>query len=85
MSRVPLASVILFVVAGVLLLLALPCVGMGVLGLVGVLADVSPAENREFGWQFIALSAIPAGLGVLTLVLALLIRRAALASPDEAD
>jgi hypothetical protein len=39
---------------GILSLIPALLLGMaGVLGLAGILADVGPAENRNFGWQAI--------------------------------
>ena len=37
-------------------LLAVICIAFGILGLIGILADVSPAENKEFGIQFLSYS-----------------------------
>lgn len=34
--------------------LSLLPIGLGMLGLFGVVADVSPAENRQIGFQFLA-------------------------------
>lgn len=47
--------------------LASPCALMGVLGLLGIVADVSPAENREIGVGSLLIAAVPAGLGVVIL------------------
>ncbi|MFG0285773.1 MAG: hypothetical protein ACF8R7_15260 [Phycisphaerales bacterium JB039] len=45
------------------LLLAAPCVFFGVLGLLGIVADVSLEENRRWGAQFLGVSLAPALLG----------------------
>jgi hypothetical protein len=58
-----------------LLLLSSPCIFFGVLGNLGVLADVSPAENRDFGMGFLRLALIPLGSGVVCLLVAALLRR----------
>lgn len=68
-------SIVLLWAALVSLVVSLPCVFLGILGLVGIVADVSPAENRQFGWQFLRLALIPGVLGVVTLMVALLFRR----------
>ncbi len=39
--------------AGLSLLISLPLVGFAALGFMGILADVSVAENREFGLGFL--------------------------------
>ena len=56
--------------------LASPCVLMGVLGLLGIVADVSPAENREIGVGSLLISSIPAELGVVLLAVVWWRRRA---------
>jgi hypothetical protein len=57
------------------LVLSMPCVFFGVLGLLGVVADVSLDENRQFGRQFLRLAMFPMGLGAVGLVVALALRR----------
>lgn len=54
------------------LALSMPCALLGVLGLFGIVADVSPAENRQIGLQFLVVALIPIGLGVITLIAGLL-------------
>lgn len=67
-------KIILTTLGGLLILLSLPLLGFGLLGLVGILADVGPAENREFGFQFLTYG-IPAFLvGVILLSSAFMIR-----------
>ena len=66
--RRALASTALLVSGFACLLLALPCVFFGVLGLVGVAADMSLEENRRAGVQFLGISLIPALLGAALLL-----------------
>lgn len=66
---------VLLGIAAVALMAATPCIGMGVLGLVGVLADVSYGENRSMGLQSLRIAAIPLGICIVALVAALLVRR----------
>lgn len=62
-------------IGGVVLLAAMPCFFLGVLGLMGVVADVGPAENREIGWQFLGIGVIPLVIGAGLLIAARLVRR----------
>lgn len=55
--------------------LSSPCLLFGVLGLLGIAADVSGAENLEIGRQSLLIALIPIGLGILTLIAALFCRR----------
>jgi ABC-type dipeptide/oligopeptide/nickel transport system permease subunit len=71
-----------------LLIAALPLVGAGLLvaglghlGLGGVLADVSLAENRAFGVQFLLMSLVLIGPGIVLLSLAFVLGRR---RPDDA-
>jgi hypothetical protein len=65
----------LLCIAGACFVLSAPCVFLGGLGLLGVVADVGVAENREFGWRFLRLALIPMGLGLIILLIALSLRR----------
>jgi hypothetical protein len=47
----------------------------GVLGLLGVLADVGPDENRQWGVQALRIASVPFGLGVIALIGFFLIRK----------
>ena len=65
-----------------LLIAALPRVGagllfgaLGLLGLGGVLADVSLAENREFGIEFLLMSLVLIVPGIVLLSLAFVLGR----------
>lgn len=51
------------------LLLAAPFVFLATLGFRGMLADVSDAENRLFGLQFLGIALIPGIPGIIALVL----------------
>ncbi len=62
--------VFLVVLAILFFLPAVACFGFGLLGLIGVLADVGPMENTAFGLQFIG---IGVGFGSVSLVLLLLL------------
>lgn len=64
-------GMVLIVTAAVLLVLSTPCLFGGVLGLLGALADVSAAENRQMGRQFLLYAAVPLAGGVLALVVGL--------------
>lgn len=55
--------------------LSMPCVLLGVLGLLGIVADVSPDENRSIGLGFLRFALIPIGIGVAILAAALAGRR----------
>jgi hypothetical protein len=57
------------------ILLASPCFGFGVLGLLGVLADVGSAENRAMGMQLLQMAAIPAGVGGVLMAVFFIQRR----------
>jgi hypothetical protein len=83
-SRYP-WKIVLLCAAGACFLLAAPCVFLGVLGLLGVVADVSPAENRQFGMQFLRLATIPLGVGAVILLVALAIRRSKQATAASDD
>jgi len=69
-TRVLIIRMFLVVLAILFFLPAVACFGFGLLGLIGVLADVGPMENRAFGLQFIG---IGVGFGVVSLVLLLLL------------
>lgn len=56
---VSLAAVVLSVLVG------FPCAVLGVAGLLGILADVSHAENVRFGWFFLAAAGLIWGLSAL--------------------
>lgn len=47
------------------ILISLPLLGFAVLGFLGVLADVSPGENREMGLQLLFLGLPPLIGGVI--------------------
>jgi len=55
--------------------LSSPCLLFGVLGLLGIAADVGEAENLEIGRQSLLIALIPIGLGILTLIAAMFCRR----------
>lgn len=57
------------------MLLSMPCLLLGVLGLIGVVADVGVAENRSIGFGFLRLAIIPLSVGGVVLVIGLLARR----------
>lgn len=59
---------VLLGIAAAALMAATPCVGMGLLGLLGVLADVGEDENRRMGVQSLRIAMIPAGVSVVALV-----------------
>lgn len=63
-------TMVLMAICVVCFLFALPCIGFGVLGLLGVLADVGGEENHRIGVQSLWLSLIPVSLGVIALILA---------------
>ena len=48
--------------------LALLPIGLGILGFLGVLADVGPAENRQMGLQLMAFGLVPLLGGAVLLV-----------------
>lgn len=54
------------------ILISLPLLGFAVLGYLGILADVSVAENRGFGMQFLYMGLPPLIVGVVLCVLGLL-------------
>lgn len=56
-------------------LLSTPCLFAGVLGFLGVFADVGPAENRQMGFQLLRIAAIPIGLGVVVSAIAIIVWR----------
>lgn len=66
---------VLFWVAGVCFVLAAPCLFFGVLGLVGVAADVGPDENRRIGLTSLGYALIPLGVGGVILLVALMLGR----------
>ena len=66
--------IVLFSVSGLFLVASAPCAFLGAMGWLGVLADAGAAENRQWGVQFLYYAAVPFGLGVITLVAALLRR-----------
>ena len=47
------SRIIAVVIGGVAALIACPLIGFAVLGFFGILADVSVAENRQFGLMFL--------------------------------
>lgn len=55
--------------------LSSPCLLFGLLGLLGIAADVGEAENMEIGRQSLLIALIPIGLGILTLIVAVFCRR----------
>jgi hypothetical protein len=69
-----LATKVLIWTAVAFFVLAMPCAGLGVLGLLGIAADVSSAENRDIGFGFLKIALVPAGLGVATLLMLLAVR-----------
>lgn len=70
--------------AGVLAVLSMPCILFGLLGLLGIAADVGTPENRQIGLGSLRLAAIPLGLSVVALVVALVVRRSRQKPPPEA-
>ncbi len=62
---------ILLILGAAVTLLSLPLLGFAVLGFIGILADVGPAENRQIGFGFLKL-----GLPVLAVGLTLCIAAA---------
>lgn len=63
----------MFLALGVIgLLISLPLLGFAALGYLGILADVSPAENRGMGNQLLSLGLTPLICGVVLCVLGLL-------------
>lgn len=66
---------VLLGIAVVALLAAMPCIGMGLLGLLGVLADVGQDENRRIGVQSLRISMIPTGISIVALVGAFVVLR----------
>ena len=68
-------GMVLLAIAAVFFLLSTPCLLGGVLGLLGVLADVGTAENRQMGHQILRMALYPLGLGLLVLVVGLLVLR----------
>jgi cytochrome c biogenesis protein CcdA len=66
---------VLLAVAALFFLLSTPCLLGGMLGLVGILADVSTTENQQMGHQILRMALYPLGLGLLTLVVGLLVLR----------
>ena len=66
---------VLLAIAAVFFLLSTPCLLGGVLGLLGVLADVGTAENQQMGYQILRMALYPLGLGLLVLVVGLLVLR----------
>ncbi len=54
------------------LLIAMPLLGFAALGWLGVLADVSPAENRGYSVQLITLGIPPLVVGAALCLVALL-------------
>ena len=67
-------NVLIWIAVGSLML-SMPCVFGGLLGLLGILADVGPAENRQMGLQSLRLAVLPLGLSGVVLVIALVVRR----------
>lgn len=65
----------LWCVAAACFVLSAPCVLLGGLGFLGIVADVGPAESREIGWGFLRWAMVPLALGVIALLAALLLRR----------
>lgn len=61
-------------IAVVCMMVATPCIGMGVLGLLGVLADVGYVENRSMGLQSLRIAAIPFALSIVAVTVGLLVR-----------
>ncbi|MFG0305515.1 MAG: hypothetical protein ACF8Q5_04800 [Phycisphaerales bacterium JB040] len=59
----------------VFLVLSLACVFFGVLGLLGVVADVGPHENRVYGWRLLRYALIPLTLAGIAFAIALATRR----------
>ncbi len=66
---------ILLAIGAVFFLLSTPCLLGGMLGLLGVLADVGTVENQQMGQQLLRMALYPLGLGLLTLVVGLLVLR----------
>jgi hypothetical protein len=65
----------LCILGGLAILLAVPMLGLGVLGLLGIAADVGPAENRQIGFGFLTYGTACFFIGVLVLAGALLFPR----------
>lgn len=67
--------IVLFWVAVGCFVLSMPCFLASLLGLLGVLADAGPADNRRMGLQLLRMAAIPLSVGLVVLLVALVVRR----------
>ncbi len=72
-SRLP--KVLLWISAG-FLVLSMPCLLLGLLGFIGVVADAGPEENQSIGFGFLRIASIPLGMALLILIVALASRYA---------
>lgn len=70
-----LGGTVLIALAAILFVVSAPCLLGGVLGLAGVLADVSYPENYQMGRQALGIAAYPLGGGLLALLAGILVRR----------
>lgn len=75
MKKIQILKKSLFWFSLVCFLASTPCMFFGLLGLLGVVADVGDAENRKIGLGFLGYSLIPLGIGVVALCVSLAIRK----------
>ncbi|MDX2147431.1 MAG: hypothetical protein SFZ23_07895 [Planctomycetota bacterium] len=69
------AGQVLVAIAAGLFLLSTPCLFGGVLGVLGILADVGPKENQQIGHQAFRIAMYPLGIGMVMLLAGLLLLR----------
>lgn len=73
--QINLLGKVLLAIAAFSFLLSALCLMGGVLGLLGVLGDVGPAENQQMGQQLFLYAVYPLGVGLLVLGVGLFVRR----------
>ena len=71
-GRITIWKLIIMIAGIACLVIACPFLMLGMLGLVGVLADTSLAENRTFGIQFLLIGAVPGIAGTILVILTIL-------------